>query len=331
MIRIASSSIYIYPTNGAIIICRNFASSPPLTDSNAKPNTVTSLSNDGILTIRMNRPKTLNAWTEPMLNEIRSHFENASTDNGIKAIILTGTGKYYCAGVNLSGMLKPMHPAKLHKMLCTKNRKLFDMFLDVTKPIIAAVNGPAIGASVTSASLCDAIIAADRATFSTPFARLGIPPEGCSSVHFARIMGDANAERMLGSEGWTPSAKEAKEMGLVHAVVPSEEDDIDGVSKQLCDTAHDVAQEWIKKGKARQIGSMQDGGLKVFDEYKAVNAKESIALSDAFLSADFLEGQRSFLSSRGKRVPALMFSTLLWTRPLWGRLVPPPQSKNEMK
>ena len=145
---------------------------------------------------------------------------------------------------------------------------MFDQFLDCPKPIIIGANGPAIGACVTSATLCDAIVASEQATFLTPFARLvvmkdmtkfidkflwckfnyfpircslticnlqphcnllafdvtfarlGVPPEGCSSVHFARIMGEANAERMLGKEGWKPIAHEAKEVGLIKEVVP---------------------------------------------------------------------------------------------------------------
>ena len=72
---------------------------------------------------------------------------------------------------------------------------------------------------MTSATVADTIIASERATFSTPFARLGVPPEGCSSVHFKRIMGKANADRMLGPEGWTPTAAEAKEAGFVSEVI----------------------------------------------------------------------------------------------------------------
>ena len=96
---------------------------------------------------------------------------------------------------------------------------LFELFLDFPKPIIAAVNGPAIGASVTSATLCDALLASDTATFSTPFARLGVPPEGCSSVNFERFMGRDNANRMMGEEAWVPTSKEAVEIGLATKAV----------------------------------------------------------------------------------------------------------------
>jgi peroxisomal 3,2-trans-enoyl-CoA isomerase len=116
-----------------------------------------------------------------------------------------------------------MMPATLHATIIKENAAVFDTFIDFPKPIIAAVNGPAIGAVVTSATLCDAILASDKATFSTPFGALKIVSEGCSSVHFARIMGEVNAERMLGDEGWRPTAEQAKEAGFVDEVVKEEQ------------------------------------------------------------------------------------------------------------
>ena len=80
-----------------------------------------------------------------------AHFERANSDDKVKVMILTGAGKYFCAGVNLSGIFKPMPPKKLHSLIRTKNQQLFDIFLDCKKPLIAAINGPAIGASGTEA------------------------------------------------------------------------------------------------------------------------------------------------------------------------------------
>ena len=75
-----------------------------------------------------------------------------------------------------------MHPQALHDLIYARNKAVFDQFLQFPKPVIAAINGPAIGASVTTATLCDALLVAEAASLSTPFARLGVPPEGCSSV-----------------------------------------------------------------------------------------------------------------------------------------------------
>ena len=75
---------------------------------------------------------------------------------------------------------------------------MFNYFIDFPKPILVAANGPAIGASVTSAALCDGIIASHKASFLTPFARLAVPAEGCSCVHFQRILGTESAHKMIG-------------------------------------------------------------------------------------------------------------------------------------
>jgi peroxisomal 3,2-trans-enoyl-CoA isomerase len=294
------------------------ATSKDTTKTETDAQIITSLTKDGIFTLQMNRPKTLNAWTEKMMKELASHFTHATTDESIKVLILTGTGKYYCAGVNLAGILKPMHPAKLHGLIKQKNQQLFELFLNFPKPIIAAVNGPAIGASVTSAVLCDAIVASEKATFSTPFARLGVPAEGCSSVHFEQIMGKEKAERMLGEEGWTPTAQEAKDvLGLVHSVVPGDDEDLMNASNAL-------AREWIQSCKVRTIGPLAKvASDDVVKEFKRINENESIDLADAFLGSDFLEGQRAFLSSKGKTGPAMVFTFLQATRPVWGSLLPP--------
>ncbi|MGB0646975.1 MAG: enoyl-CoA hydratase/isomerase family protein, partial [Bradymonadia bacterium] len=176
-----------------------------------------------VLTLRMNNPKRLNGWTEEMMQALKSGLLDAGDDPEVGAVILTGTGHYYCAGVNLGGTLKLGHPRTIHRLIVEHNQDLFDRFIDFPKPILAAINGPAIGAAVTSATLCDGIIAAQSATFSTPFAALGICPEGCSSVHFPRLMSPENADRMLGDEGWQPNAEEALDAGFAQWLVLDEE------------------------------------------------------------------------------------------------------------
>ena len=262
---------------------------------------------DGVTTLTMNTPERLNGWTKEMMDALKESFRVATGDDETVVLVLTGVDPYYCAGVNLAATLRPEHPRKLHALIVKLNQALFDAFLDFPKPLLVAVNGPAIGASVTSATLCDGIIASEKATFSTPFAALGIPPEGCSSVHFARIMGQANAGRMLGKEGWRPTGEEALEAGLIQWVAPHE---------KLGQEAHRIAQEWIASGAKRGFR----GGSER-DELKAVNARESVALADAFLSAPFIKAQFQFLWSKKKWGPAGMFLAMLITRPLWSRLL----------
>ena len=262
---------------------------------------------DGVTTLTMNTPERLNGWTMDMMDAIKEGFRVAARDVETRVLILTGVDPYFCAGVNLAATLRLEHPRKLHAMIVKQNQALFDVFLDFPKPLLVAVNGPAIGASVTSATLCDGIIASEKATFSTPFGALGIPPEGCSSVHFARIMGQTNAERMLGREGWKPTAEEALEAGLVQWIAPHD---------KLAEEARLIAQQWIAAGATRSFRGESER-----DELKAVNASESVALADAFLSTPFLKAQFKFLWGKKKRGPAAMFLTMLITRPIWSRLL----------
>ena len=260
----------------------------------------------GVTTLTMNNPRRLNGWTADMIDALKASFEAAANDDETKALIFTGTDPYYCAGVNLGATIKLGHPKELHAFIVEHNQALFDAFIDFPKPILIAANGPAIGACVTSATLCNGIIASEKATFSTPFAALGVPPEGCSSVMFPRLLGDS-AQRLLGAEGWKPNATEAEEIGLVNWVVPHE---------TPMEEAQRIAEAWIEEGVGR---TYRAGATR--EELKAVNATESVQVATAFLSPPFLEGQFKFLWGKKKRTNALIFLALRATHPAWSRLL----------
>ena len=136
---------------------------------------------------------------------------------------------------------------------------------------------------------------------------LGIPPEGCSSVHFERIMGPKNAHRMLGPEGWIPTAEEALKAGFVHQVVPHYD---------LMNSAQAKAEEWIKENRVKNLIKSNQ-----VEEYRAVNMKESKDLADAFLATPFIDAQYKFLKSKGKSQAANTFWFLKVTRPLWSKML----------
>lgn len=263
---------------------------------------------DGVMTLTLNNPDRLNGWTTSMLAALGSALQDATDDPQTKVIILTGTGRYYCAGVDLGGSLKLDHPATLYHSIVERNQALFDQFLRLPKPILVAVNGPAIGASVTSATLCDGILASEKATFSTPFAALGVPGEGCSPAVFPKLMGQETARRILGEEGWKPTGKEAVEIGLAHWVVPHD---------QLMHEAKRIAAQWIAEGRERTYPA---GFTRA--ELEAINARESKEVAKAFLHPPFLMRQFRFLWSKHKRQLALMFLALAKTHPAWKHLLP---------
>ena len=261
----------------------------------------------GVALLTMSAPKKLNAWTPAMLAALRAALDSAARDAAVGAVVLTGSDPYYCAGVSLADTLRPMAPRALREFVRASNEALFDAFISYPKPLLAAVNGPAIGAAVTSAALCDALFASERATFSTPFAALGIPPEGCSSVLFPRRLGAAAAARML-EQNWRPSAAEAAEVGLAHRVLPHAE---------LLPAALAEAEAWARAGRVR--ATVADAAL--LAELRATNKAESALLADAFLAPPFLEAQRAFAASKGRTAAAAAFWALKVSRPLWSRLL----------
>lgn len=260
-----------------------------------------------VRTLTMNNPRRLNGWTLAMRQALGEALDAAAKDDDVQAVVLTGTGRYYSAGADLSGSFRMHHPRALRELIVESNYELFDVFIRVPKPILIAVNGTALGAPVTTAVLCDAVIAAEQATFSTPFARLGVPAEGCSSVLFPRLFGPQTADRILGEEGWKPTAAEALEIGLIEAVVPAE---------QLMQEAQRQAEAWVAEGRKRTY----PGGA-TRQELEKINARESQEVADAFLSKPFLMNQYRFLKSKKKTGPAITFLALALTRPLWGRLL----------
>jgi peroxisomal 3,2-trans-enoyl-CoA isomerase len=264
-----------------------------------------------VTTIIMNTPKQLNGWTTASMIALHSAFAKAETDDQCHVVILTGSDPYYSAGVNLAGSFKLMHPQKLFDTIVAQNQALFDLFLNFKKPLIVAVNGPAFGASATSATLSDAIIASERASFLTPFGRLAVTPEGCSSVHFEYLMGAGPAKRML-QDDWQPTATEAHAVGLVTAVVPH---------KQLLPTAQALAEQWIAQGRHLQPQPLTAMGYTDLNRLRAVNATESVNVAISFMSVKFLDAQVKFLQSKNKWQLALVFKTILLMRPLWIRML----------
>lgn len=260
-----------------------------------------------VATIVLNRPERYNAWSLEMREAMLDALRRCASDEGVGAAILTGSGKYYCSGVDFAGAMRLTWPSNLQRFAQDSNQALFEAFLAFPKPLFAAVNGPAIGASVTSAALCDAIIAAPAATFHTPFRALGITPEGCSSVNFPRLLGEENARVML-DEGRKVDVAEALSMGLVAEVVEAPE--------RLLTRAQEIAERWVAQGCVR--GLREDP--KWLEELFRVNREESAALAASFMQRPFLEAQYQFAAARGKTGPKLIFGLAKTLMPLVSKL-----------
>ncbi|KAM3860319.1 enoyl-CoA delta isomerase 2 [Diretmus argenteus] len=175
---------------------------------------------DDITTIKLNRPAKKNAITTEMYHEIIRALEQAATDDSV-ITVFTGSGDFYCSGNDLTNFTR-MPEGGIQQMAKDGGellRKYVKAYIDFPKPLVAVVNGPAVGVSVTVLGLFDLIYATERATFHTPFSQLGQSPEGCSSYTFPRMMGTAKASEML-LFNKKISASQACDQGLVTEVFP---------------------------------------------------------------------------------------------------------------
>jgi len=203
---------------------------------------------DPILTITLDRPERLNAFTVRMADELVHAFQTASADDGIRAIVVTGNGRAFCAGMDLSASgnvfgldesLRPTmrdlderfdDPVIVRSVRDTGGRVTLAIF-DCTKPVIAAINGVAVGVGATLPLAMDVRLAAEEARFGYVFGKIGIVPDACSSWFLPKVVGLAKALEWTYS-GEIFDAHEARRCGLVSEVVPAQE---------LLDRAHAFA------------------------------------------------------------------------------------------
>uniref|UniRef100_A0A4W5PWD9 Enoyl-CoA delta isomerase 2 n=1 Tax=Hucho hucho TaxID=62062 RepID=A0A4W5PWD9_9TELE len=175
---------------------------------------------DNITTIRFNRPHKKNAITVEMYNEIIKALEESGKDDSVITVI-TGSGDFYCSGNDLTNFTKIPEGGmqQMAKDAGELLREFVKAFIDFPKPLIAVINGPAVGVSVTLLGLFEVVYATESATFHTPFSQLGQSPEGCSSYTFPKMMGNAKASEML-LFNKKLTATQACAQGLVTEVFP---------------------------------------------------------------------------------------------------------------
>lgn len=193
---------------------------------------------DGILTITLSRPDQLNAFTVQMAEELVDAFERASEDDAVRAVVVTGAGRAFCAGMDLTregnvfGLdpsLRPTladmeyrldDPQILNGVRDTGGRVTLAIFA-CKKPVIAAINGAAVGIGVTMTLAMDMRIASEHARIGFVFGRLGIVPEACSTWFLPRIVGIPRALEWIYSADMIP-LDEARDTGLVREIVPAD-------------------------------------------------------------------------------------------------------------
>src|SRR5579862_2840954 len=172
---------------------------------------------DGVATITLNRPRVLNALSRQMILDLMDVLDRLAEDAAVRAVILTGTGRAFCAGLDLAEQRQPMTQERIaesRELATTAPLKV----MRFPKPLIAAINGIAVGAGVDMTLPCDVRIAADSATFALTFTRVGLIPEFGGTYMLPRILGLGKALELV-LTGRTLDAREAADAGLVNKVV----------------------------------------------------------------------------------------------------------------
>ena len=245
---------------------------------------------DGVGVLTINRPKALNALNTATLRELASALEELERDEGVKVIIVTGAGeRAFVAGADISEMVNfgPMEA----EAFASLGQQVMMRIQRWPKPVIAAINGFALGGGCELAIACDIRIASEKARFGQPEVKLGVPPGFGGTQRLARIIGPGKAKEWILS-GEMYDVQEALRVGLVEKVVPAE---------RLMDEARALARTIASRGQvAVKLAKMCiDRGLDMDLESGCALEKQSFSL--CFSTADRSEGMRAFLEKREPR------------------------------
>jgi enoyl-CoA hydratase/carnithine racemase len=251
-----------------------------------------------VLTITLNRPDRLNAISPPMREELIDAFGRASADDQIRAIIVTGAGRAFCAGTDINAGADAFNYQKQAKNASPATHRdgggrISLKIFDCLKPVIAAINGPAVGVGVTMTLGMDIRIASHDAKFGFVFTRRGIVPEGCSSWFLPKIVGISQALEWVLS-GRVFEANEALQGGLVRSLHTGPE--LLSAAQQL---AREIADNTsaVSVALSRQMLWRTLGAPHPMEAHKV----ESRGVYYTGKSADAREGVTSFLEKRPPR------------------------------
>lgn len=253
-----------------------------------------------ILTITLDRPERLNAITTRMADALLQVLGDADHDDGVRAVILTGAGRGFCAGADVgdlatgAGGAQPeqaLGPGEMRQRLRRGGVRMAKLLLDFEKPLIAAVNGPCAGAGVGIALACDIVVASEASSFSLAFVRRGLVPDYATTFLLPRLIG-LRAARELCLLGDRVDAAEAARLGMVTKVVPPE---------ALRGEATAYAERFVAgAGVALRLTKRLLTQTFETDSAAALD-REFTAQAICFSSADALEGMVAFLEKREPR------------------------------
>jgi enoyl-CoA hydratase/carnithine racemase len=269
---------------------------------------------DRVLTITLNRPARLNAWTGRMGQELREAFDRADADDEVRAVIVTGAGRGFCAGADLESGgdtfdYRKRDAAQAGGTPRDNGGQLTLRIYDCTKPVIAAINGPAVGVGATMTLPMDVRLASETARMGFVFVRRGIVPEACSSWFLPRLVGISQAMEWVAT-GRVFDAQEALRGGLVRSVHPSGEllEAANALAREIADNAAPVSVALARQMMWRMLGAQHP---------MLAHRADSRGLFLRGQAEDVREGIAAFLEKRPAQFPERVSDGLPEIMPGW--------------
>ncbi|HLR76138.1 MAG TPA: enoyl-CoA hydratase-related protein [Balneolaceae bacterium] len=244
--------------------------------------------NEGILTLKLNRPDKFNSFTEPMAGQLQQTFIEAQNKAEIRCVMLTGEGKAFCAGQDLSEVVKKDDNYELGNTVRNSYNPIIKAIRHLGKPVVCAVNGTAAGAGANIAFACDIILASNEAVFVQSFSKIGLIPDSSGTYFLPRLVGlqRTNAMYLLDEKIY---AEKAAEIGLIYKAVEAEE--LINEAKQICGKLAALPTKGFALYK-QAVNQSFSNGLKEQLELEAE------LQTKAGNTRDYKEGVQAFLEKR---------------------------------
>ncbi|TSE10446.1 enoyl-CoA hydratase-related protein [Aquimarina algiphila] len=243
---------------------------------------------NGVARVTLNRPETFNSFNRKMALLLQKTLDECNTNEEVRAIVLTGNGKAFCAGQDLNEVTSPELNPGFRKILEEHYNPIVEKIRTIEKPIVAAVNGVAAGAGANIALACDIVVASETASFIQAFSKIGLIPDSAGTFFLPRLIGfqKASALMMLGDK---VSANQAEELGMLYKVFSIEtfEEEVTKLVSKLA------------KMPTKALGLTK----RLLNQSMVNTLKEQLAMEsdlqiEAAESEDYTEGVNSFIEKR---------------------------------
>ncbi len=251
------------------------------------PSILLSIKNQ-VATITLNRPEVFNSFNREMALLFQKALDKCEADEAVRAIVITGSGKAFCAGQDLKEVTTPQLNPGFKKILDEHYNPIISRIRKINKPVIAAVNGVAAGAGANIALACDVVLASEKASFIQAFSKIGLVPDSGGTFFLPRLIGFQKTSALM-MTGEKVSAENAEKMGMIYRVIPLEE--FDNQITQFAEKMANMPTQalgYIKEMLNASMGNSLQEQLKMESKLQIMSAQ----------SEDYQEGVNAFVEKR---------------------------------